>query len=148
MNNAVIFLISFIMMSYHNNNQKQMSNNNLDQLVSNYIKAWSTTYADERKDLVELVYVENAKFFADEPGDEAVHYQGWEKIYLNITQVNSRLTIVNGLSTEFIGFTENHGTVRVNWEMKTAVGEIALKGMNFLKLSKEGKIKEDFIFIN
>jgi hypothetical protein len=135
-------------MSCKNKNQNEMSNHNLDQLVSEYIKAWSTTNSDDRKNLVESVYSDTAKFFANEPGDEAVNYQGWKKIHGNITQVNNRLTVENGLITELIGFTENHGTLRVTWQMKTANGEIALKGMNFLKLTKERKIKEDYIFIN
>lgn len=136
------------MMSCYNKKQKVMSNNNLDQLVSDYIKAWSTTNPDNRQNLIESVYSNNAKFFANEPGDEAVEYQGWKKIHENITQVNNRLTIENGLITELTSFTENHRSLRVTWQMKTTNGEIALKGMNFLKLDQNDKVEEDYIFIN
>lgn len=63
-------------------------------------------------------------------------------------QVNKQLVVRNGLITECSGYSENHDTLRVAWQMKTPNGDIALKGMNFLHLDTSGKIERDYIFIN
>lgn len=120
----------------------------LEQFVNDYIETWSTENSDKRRKLIEKIYSTSAKFYANEPGDEAVELQGWNKIFENITQVNERLVVGNGLITELTGFTENHNTIRVNWQMKTPKGEIAMKGMNFLILSSSRKIEKDYIYIN
>lgn len=120
----------------------------LEQFVDNYIETWSTKNSDKRRELIEKVYSTSAKFYAKEPGDEAVELQGWNKIFENISQVNERLVVGNGLITELTGFTENHNTIRVTWQMKTSKGEIAMKGMNFLILNSSGKIEKDYIYIN
>lgn len=125
-----------------------MTKTNLVQFTKDYIEAWSTTDANERQLLIEKVYETSAEFFANEPGDDAVKHLGLEKIYGNITQVNERLVVDNGLITENTGYSENHNTLRVTWQMKTPNGEVAMKGMNFLILNKEGKIEKDYIFIN
>ncbi|OWK97629.1 hypothetical protein AP75_10420 [Kaistella haifensis DSM 19056] len=120
----------------------------IEQFVKNYIDAWSTTNTDERRQLIEEVYSTSAKFYANEPGDEAVEHHGLEKIYGNITQVNERLVVGNRLITELTSYSENNDTLRVTWQMKTPDGNIALKGMNFLQLDNSKKIKRDYIFIN
>lgn len=126
----------------------KMTKTNLDQFTKDYIEAWSTKDSTERQKFIEKVYSTSSIFYANEPGDESVEHQGLEKIYENITQVNERLVIGNGLITESVGYSENHNTLRVNWQMKTPNGDIAMKGMNFLILDKSGKIEKDFIFIN
>lgn len=125
-----------------------MTKTNLEQFIKDYIQTWSTSDSKERQILIEKVYSTSSIFYANEPGDESVEHQGLEKIYDNITQVNERLVIGNGLITEPTGYSENHNTLRVTWQMKTPNGDIAMKGMNFLILDKSGKIKKDFIFIN
>lgn len=120
----------------------------LKLFVKNYIAAWSTTNSDERKQLIEKTYSASAEFYANEPGDEAVEHHGLERIYGNITQVNERLVIGNRLITELISYSENHDTLRINWQMKTPDGNIVMKGMNFLQLDSSRKIKRDYIFIN
>lgn len=120
----------------------------IEQFVKNYIDAWSTTNENERRQLIEKVYSTSAEFYANEPGDEAVEHHGLEKIYENITQVNERLVIGNGLITELTSYSENHDTLRVTWQMKTINGNIALTGMNFLQLDSSKKIKRDYIFIH
>ncbi|MBT31813.1 MAG: hypothetical protein CMO01_19315 [Thalassobius sp.] len=125
-----------------------MAKSNLEQIAKDYIEAWSTTNALERQRLIEKVYSTSAEFYANEPGDDAVQHYGLEKIYKNITQVNERLVVGNGLITESKGFSENHNTLRVTWQMKTPNKEVVMKGMNFLVLNQSGKIEKDFIFIN
>ncbi|WP_177764900.1 hypothetical protein [Flavobacterium sp. I3-2] len=125
-----------------------MVKTDLEKFVKDYIEAWSTTNADERKQLIEKVYSSSAEFYADEPGDKAVKHHGLENIYENIMQVNEKLVVGNGLITESTGFSENHDTLRVTWQMKTPDGNIAIKGMNFLQLDNSKKIKRDYIFIN
>lgn len=126
----------------------EMTKTNLEQFTKDYIQAWSTTDTTERQELIKKVYATSSKFYANEPGDESVEHHGLESIYDNITQVNERLVIGNRLITEFIGYSENHNTLRVTWQMKTPNGDIAMKGMNFLILDKSRKIDKDFIFIN
>lgn len=125
-----------------------MTKTNLEQFTKDYIEAWSTTNDNDRKRLIEKVYSTSAEFYANEPGDDAVEHRGLEKIYGNITQVNERLVVGNGLITESTGYSENHNTLRITWQMKTPNGEVAMKGMNFLVLDTSGKIAKDFIFIN
>ncbi len=125
-----------------------MKDLNGEQFTKDYIAAWSTTDADERKQLIEKVYSTSAEFYANEPGDDAAEHHGLEKIYENITQVNERLVVGNGLLTESTGYSENHSALRVTWQMKTPNGDVAMKGMNFLMLNDDGKIEKDFIFIN
>ncbi len=119
-----------------------------EQLVKNYIIAWSTTNSKERKQLVEKIYSNSAEFYANEPGDIPVKHIGIEKIYENITQVNERLVKGNELLTELTGYSENHGTLKVAWKMKTPDGKIAMRGTNFLHLNHSHKIERDYIFIN
>lgn len=125
-----------------------MTKTDLEQFVKDYIETWSTTNSDFRKQLIEKVYSTSAHFYANEPGDEAVEHHGTEAIFGNITQVNERLVVGNGLITEYSGYSENHDTLRVAWQMKTSNGDIAMKGMNFLHLGTSGKIERDYIFIN
>jgi hypothetical protein len=125
-----------------------MAKTDLEQLVKDYIEAWSTTNANHRKQFIEKVYSTSAEFYANEPGDEAVEHHGLEKIYGNISQVNNRLVVENGLITECTGYAENHDALRVCWQMKMPDGNIAMKGMNFLQLDTAGKIQRDYIFIN
>ncbi len=125
-----------------------MAKVNLEQFVKDYIEAWSTTNASERQKLIEKVYSTKAEFYANEPGDEAVKHYGLDKIYENISQVNDRLVVGNKLITESTGFSENHNTLRITWQMKIPSGDVAMKGMNFLILDQAGKIEKDFIFIN
>jgi len=120
----------------------------LNQLVKDYIEAWSTTDAQYRKELIERVYSVSADFYANEPGDEAVHHHGWEAIFRNITQVNERLVVGNKLITERTDYAENHNTLRVQWKMKTPDDNIAVSGMNFLQLDTLGRVIGDYIFIN
>src|SRR5690554_1956901 len=116
--------------------------------VNNYIQAWSTTNPEERKLLVEKVYTSFAEFYANEPEDDAVAHQGVNKIFENISQVNKRLVVGSSLITECTGYSENHNTVRVTWQMKAPDGNIAMKGMNFLQLNHSDKILKDYIFIS
>ena len=125
-----------------------MEKMNVEQFVNHYIEAWSTQNTQLRNKLVKQVYSEQAEFYADEPGDEAVAYCGLDEIYTNISQVNERLVVGNGLITESKDFSENHETVRIRWQMKKPDGEIALEGMNLLLLNENGKIEKDYIFIN
>lgn len=120
----------------------------LEKFVNNYIKAWSTTKNDERHQLIEKVYSPSASFYANEPEDDAIIHQGLDKIYENITMVNERLVKGNGLITDLTSYSENHGTVRVTWQMKTSDGNPVIKGMNFLHLDHSNKIERDYIFIN
>ncbi len=124
-----------------------MTKTNFEHLANDYIKTWSTSNAKERQTLIEKVYSMSATFYANELGDDPVECHGWDKIYNNITQVNDRLVVGNSLKTERTGYSENHDTLRVTWQMKTPNGEVALKGMNFLVLNSAGKIEKDFIFI-
>ena len=126
----------------------KMEKTNLEQLVKNYMEAWSTTDADLRKILIEKVYAPTADFYAAEPGDPAVEHHGAEEIFGNITQVNERLVVGNGLITESTGFSENHEVLKVTWDMKTPDGKVVMKGMNILLLDESGKIAQDYIFIN
>lgn len=125
-----------------------MEKMNIEKFVIDYIEAWSTMDSLLRKQLVEKVYSEQAAFYANEPGDEAIEHHGIDAIYTNISQVNERLVVGNNLITESTGFSENHEALRVSWQMKTPNGEIALKGMNLLMLNESGEIKKDYIFIN
>jgi len=125
-----------------------MTKTNLEQFVKDYIEAWSTTNSSERQKLIEKVYSTSAQFYANEPGDEAVKHYGLEKIYDNISQVNERLVVGSKLITESTGFSENHNTLRVTWQMKIPNGDVAMKGMNFLILNQSGQIEKDYIFIN
>lgn len=125
-----------------------MAKTESEQFVKNYIHAWSTTDADERKQLIEKVYSASAIFYANEPGDDAVTHHGTDRIYENITQVNQRLAVENKLVTECTGYSENHNTLRVIWQMKTPDGIAVMKGMNFLQLNSSMKIERDYIFIN
>lgn len=145
-----IFIIGLLIVFISCNHQKreEMTKTNLVQFTKDYIDAWSTTDANERHKLIEKVYATSAEFYANEPGDDAVEHFGLDKIYGNITQVNERLVVGNGLITENTGYSENHNTLRITWQMKTKNGEVAMKGMNFLILDKEGKIEKDYIFIN
>lgn len=120
----------------------------LEKIVNNYMNAWSTTNNDERHQLIVKVYSASARFYANEPEDEAVSHKGLDEIYENITMVNERLVKGKGLITELTGYSENHGTVRVTWQMKTPDGNPAMKGMNFLHLDHSEKIERDYIFIN
>ena len=146
----VIFVIGLFIVFISCNNQKRekMAKTKLEQFTKDYIETWSTTNATERRKLIEKVYASTAKFYANEPGDDAVEHHGLEKIYENITQVNERLVIGKGLITESTGYSENHNTLRVTWQMKSPNGEVVMKGMNFLILDKTDKIIKDFIFIN
>ncbi|KAF5293299.1 hypothetical protein FQR65_LT20102 [Abscondita terminalis] len=89
-----------------------MTKSELEQFVKNYIQAWSTTDAGKRKQLMEKVYSASATFYANEPGDDTVMHHGMDRIYENITKVNQRLTIENGLVTECTHYCENHNTLR------------------------------------
>ncbi|MDR2127941.1 MAG: hypothetical protein LBP52_02585 [Burkholderiaceae bacterium] len=120
----------------------------LEQFVKDYIEAWSTTSPDDRRQLIEKVYSASADFYADEPGDDAVHHHGLKGIFGNISQVNERLVVGGGLVTECTGFSENHDALRVTWQMKAPDGDVVLKGMNFLRIDSSGKITRDYIFIN
>ena len=127
---------------------KKMAKADLEQFVKDYIEAWSTKNPDYRKQLIEKVFSTSADFYADEPDGEAVKHHGLEKIFGNITQVNERLVVGNGLITECTGYSENHDILRVTWQMKIPNGDIAMKGMNFLQLDNSRKIIRDYIFIN
>ena len=120
----------------------------LEQFVKDYIETWSTKNSNDRQRLIEKVYSPSANFYANEPGDDAVELQGWNKIFENITRVNERLVIGNGLITELTGFSENHNALRITWQMKTPKGDIVMKGMNFLILNNSKKIEKDYIYIN
>ncbi|MFC6097494.1 hypothetical protein ACFPVY_12635 [Flavobacterium qiangtangense] len=120
---------------------------NLKGFVKEYIEAWSTTDLNTRRNLVKKIYEEKAIFYASEPGDNAVIRTGWDSIFENITEVNSRLVVDNGFSTRDIGYLSNHNVLRVMWEMRTQNGEVAMTGMNFLILHNY-KIKYDYIFIS
>lgn len=149
MRKLTIFIsLLMVFISCTNQKREKMTKVNLEQFAKDYIETWSTTNATERQELIEKIYSTSAEFYANEPGDEAVEHHGLEKIYKNITQVNERLVVGNGLITESTGFSENHSTLRITWQMKTPNGEVAMKGMNFLILDQSGKIKKDFIFIN
>ena len=124
-----------------------MEKTELLQLVKDYIETWSTTNPEDRKLLIDKLYSSTAKFYADEPGDNAVEYNGLNEIFKNITQVNERLVVSNGLITESTGYSKNHDALKVTWEMKMSSGEIVMKGMNLLHLDKLGKISQDYIFI-
>ncbi len=124
-----------------------MEKTNLDQFVKTYISAWTTIDAAARKKLIAQSYSSDAKFFADEPNDEPVQHFGLQAIFENITQVNQRLSIENGLATECLDYAGNHQALRVRWQMKGPDGGIALKGMNLLLRNAEGKIISDYIFI-
>lgn len=145
---VVIVGFLFVFISCNNQKREEMAKTNLEQFTKDYIEAWSTTNPNERQQLIEEVYATSVEFYANEPGDDAVEHHGLEKIYENITQVNERLVVGNGLITESTGYSENHNTLRVTWQMKTPNGEVVMKGMNFLILDKTGKIAKDFIFIN
>ncbi|MDR2145524.1 MAG: hypothetical protein LBE91_03565 [Tannerella sp.] len=119
----------------------------LKQFVRDYIEAWSTANAGERKQLIGKLYAESADFYANEPGDDAMERHGQEEIFANITQVNERLVVNNGLLTECIGYSINHNTLKISWLMKTPNGDVAMRGMNFLLLDASGKIAKDYIFI-
>ena len=124
-----------------------MEKTELVQFVKDYIETWSTTNPEDRKRLIEKVYSLTAKFYAEEPGDSAVEHHGLDEIFGNITQVNERLVLGNGLITESTGYSKNHDALKVSWEMKKSNGEVAMKGMNVLHLDTLGKISRDFIFI-
>jgi len=125
-----------------------MTKSELEQFVKNYIQAWSTTDAGKRKQLMEKVYSASATFYANEPGDDTVMHHGMDRIYENITKVNQRLTIENGLVTECTHYCENHNSLRVSWHMKTHDTTVVITGMNFLQLNDSMKIEGDYIFIN
>ena len=116
-------------------------------LVNDYIMAWSTVNLKQRKQLVEKVYSKTAEFYANEPGDSAVNHNGTEAIVKNISQVNERLVVGNNLTTELTGYSKNHNSLKISWQMKTPNGDLALKGMNFLQLDTSNKIERDYIFI-
>lgn len=145
---AIYLSLIIILTSCNHNNHKLMTNSKFEQLVNQYIEAWSTTNSDRREKLVQQVYSRSADFYANEPGDKAVNHHGWSDINKNIAQVNDRLVVKNGLKTELTSFSINHQTLRVAWQMKTQKDEVALQGMNFLVLDNSGKIYKDFIFIN
>jgi hypothetical protein len=145
---TIIIGLLIVFISSNHLKREEMTKTNLVQFSKDYIEAWSTTDANERRKLIEKVYSTSAEFYANEPGDNAVEHLGLEKIYENITQVNERLVVGNGLITENTGYSKNHNTLRVTWQMKTPTREVAMKGMNFLILDKEGKIEKDYIFIN
>lgn len=136
---------------FHLNQQKKhykMVKTDLEQLVKDYIEAWSTKDPIYRKQLIDKVYSPSADFYAEEPDDNAVKHQGLEEILGNITQVNERLVVSNGLITECTGYSENHNAVKVTWQMKTANGDIAMRGIIFLLFDTFGKIMRDYIFIS
>lgn len=118
-----------------------------DELAHDYIAAWSTPDAQERRQLIDLVYAADAEFFADEPGDEPLRCRGRAEIMQNITRVNQRLTQGAGLATTRTGLVENHDLVRVSWSMTTPAGDVALRGMNLLLRNGEGRIVRDYILI-
>ena len=118
-----------------------------EEFARTYIAAWSTEDADERRGLVDQLYSEEAEFFAAEPGDAAVERRGRTEIFDNISDVNERLTQRSGLATTGTGVSVNHDLLRVSWEMTTADGGTALRGMNLLTLNIAGMIVRDYIFI-
>ena len=119
----------------------------VDEFARAYISAWSTTDAQQRRSLINQLYAEDADFYADEPGDAAVHRHGRDEIEHNIRQVNERLTQANGLSTESTGFTENHDLLGVSWKMTSPDGATAMTGMNLLLRNADGQIMRDYIVI-
>ena len=124
-----------------------MEKTELVQFVKDYIETWSTTNLEYRKLLIDKLYSSTAKFYANEPGDNAVEHNGLNDIFKNITQVNERLVVNNGLITESTGYSKNHDALKVTWEMKKSSGEIVMKGINLLHLDKSCKILQDYIFI-
>ena len=117
------------------------------QFVNDYISAWSTTDATERRALIQKLYAPTIDFYANEPGDGPVERHGLTEMMDNITQVNGRLTQEKNLLTESTGFSVNHDVVRVSWKMTTPNGDIAMSGMNLLTRNGKGKIIRDYIFI-
>lgn len=118
----------------------------LDQLVSDYIETWSTVDSQIRKQLVEKVYSNSAEFFVNQPEGSPTKHSGSEAIFTNISNVNERMVIRDKLETEFTGYSENHDTLKVTWQMKNLNGEIVVKGMDFLQL-QNSKIIKDYLFI-
>ncbi|WP_343618605.1 hypothetical protein [Flavobacterium sp.] len=119
----------------------------LDQFVNDYIETWSTVDSQIRKRLVEKVYSNSAEFFVNQPEGSPTKHSGAEAIFKNISNVNERMVIGDKLETEFTGYSENHDTLKVTWQMKTINGEIVVKGMDFLQL-ENSKIIKDYLFIN
>lgn len=118
-----------------------------EQFVDSYIAAWSTQDSDQRRRLIDRLYAEDAKFYADEPGDDPVQRRGRAEIMDNITQVNQRLTQGTGLVTESTGFVENHDLLRVSWKMTAPGGNVAMTGMNLLIRNNDGEVVRDYILI-
>ncbi len=117
------------------------------EFTDNYITAWSTTDDATREKLVTTLYVSDADFYAEEPGDGPVERHGRAEIAENIRQVNLRLVQGKGLVTEKTGFSRNHDIVKVVWKMSTPDGVIMMTGMNMLKCGADGMIVRDYIFI-
>jgi hypothetical protein len=115
--------------------------------VKDYIDAWSTEDDATREKLVAKVYVDDATFYANEPGDDPVDYHGLADIAANIKRVNVRLVQAKGLITESTDFSVNHNILKVAWRMLTPDGKVALSGMNVLLRDDLGKILKDYIFV-
>jgi hypothetical protein len=117
----------------------------LRTLADDYIKAWSSTDADSRNELVAAVYAEDAEFFSSEDGD--LRLQGRTDIAENIGHVNERDIQGRGLAIKRTGTFVNHRLAKVTWQMVTDDGGVALTGMNVLVINSSGRIAQDFIFI-
>jgi hypothetical protein len=119
---------------------------NDETFAQDYILAWSTEDDATRSKLIAQLYAEDAVFYSQE-SDGSVVCHGITEITANIKQVNVRLVQGAGLDTKGIGFSPNHSALKISWQMLKGEN-IAMSGMNMLFRNKDGKITEDYIFIN
>lgn len=114
-----------------------------DTLIDRYFAAWSTTDADERHELVQAIFAEDAQHHATPPG---ITIAGRAAIEGNIARINRDNLIDKGLSFGRGKYIPNHNSIQVERTVSAPDGTVIGGGRDFLILNTEGQIQTLYMF--
>jgi hypothetical protein len=114
------------------------------ELVANYVALWNEDDAETRRRLIASLWTEDAVHFT-----KTLEARGHDAIESRVASAHARFVCGGKYIFRAIDNVDSHhDTVRFNWTMAPASGgDVEYVGFDFLILAPDGRIREDYQFI-
>ena len=117
--------------------------NELDAFIGRYVSMWNEPDPAARRRLVEELWTPDCANFT-----RTIEVHGHEALEQRVRSSYEKWVRDGGCLFRPGGAESHHGAVRLRWEMvSTGDGRVVSVGLEFLLLAGDGRIREDYQFI-
>ena len=115
----------------------------LDAFVERYIAVWNEPDAAVRRRMVEELWVPDGANFT-----KTKEWRGYEALEARVRGAHEKWVRDGGCLFRTRSADSHHGAVRLVWDMvSTGGGQVVSIGLELMLLADDGRIREDFQFI-